>query len=51
MQLLYLVPSCLGSILLIALTQGDLSQVIDFTDTPPVVSLLPEGDRKKGEDN
>ena len=41
LQLLYLVPSCLGSIALIALTRGDLDQVISFKDTPPAMSLLP----------
>lgn len=48
-QLLYLVPCCLGGVLIIAATQGDLGRVINFTDVAPTVSLLPkandEGDK------
>jgi hypothetical protein len=45
-QLLYLVPCCLGSVLLIAVTKGDLGRVLNFTDTLSI-PLIPEAKKKE----
>jgi len=46
LQLLYLVPCCLGSILLIAATKGDLGRVVNFTDALSI-PLIPEAKNKE----
>lgn len=50
MQLLYLVPCCLGGVALIAASQGDLGRVYSFHDTPPAISVFAE-DKGEGKES
>lgn len=45
-QLLYLVPCCLGGVALIAAARGDLQRAINFTDATPTTLLQDIGKEK-----